>query len=160
MKSVNFEKLRTSLETTEPVRKSMRSNRSTGTKPEIEFRRTIWQSGLKGYRKNVARLPGKPDIAFSSVRLAVFIHGCFWHGCPRCEARGRIRPPKTNTEYWLRKVQRNRTRFEEQCRLLEASGWTVMTFWECELKHDIGEAVNKLRRVFCDLSPSSTVFTV
>ncbi len=108
----------------------MRRVKGKDTAPELIVRRLIW--GLGGrYRLHRADLPGKPDIVLPGRRLAVFVHGCFWHGHD-C-ARG-ARVPKANRDYWLAKVGRNRSRDVASRAALEAGGWRVETIWECELK--------------------------
>jgi DNA mismatch endonuclease (patch repair protein) len=100
------------------------------TTPERIVRRLLWSLGAR-YRLHARGLPGKPDIVMAGRRLAVFVHGCFWHGHD-C-ARG-ARVPKANRDYWLAKVGRNRVRDVDTRARLEAAGWRVETVWECELK--------------------------
>ena len=108
----------------------MRAVKSRGTGPELAVRRLIWGLGAR-YRLNRADLPGKPDIVLAGRRLAIFVHGCFWHGHD-C-ARG-ARVPKTNRDYWLAKVARNRARDAAARNALEVGGWRVEIVWECEIK--------------------------
>jgi DNA mismatch endonuclease (patch repair protein) len=108
----------------------MRRVKGKDTAPERVVRRLIWRLGGR-YRLHRADLPGKPDIVLPGRRLAVFVHGCFWHG-HHC-ARG-ARVPKANRDYWLGKVGRNRTRDAASRAALAAAGWRVETIWECELK--------------------------
>ena len=108
----------------------MRRVKSSATKPELAVRRLIWSLGGR-YRLNRADLPGKPDIVLAGRRLAIFVHGCFWHGHD-C-ARG-ARVPKANRGYWVGKVARNRARDAATRAALAALGWRVETVWECELK--------------------------
>ena len=108
----------------------MRRVKGRGTGPELAVRKLIWSLGGR-YRLNRADLPGKPDIVLPGRRLAVFVHGCFWHGHD-C-ARG-ARVPKTNREYWTAKVSRNRERDTAARAALEAAGWRVEVVWECALK--------------------------
>lgn len=108
----------------------MRRVKGRGTAPELQVRRLIWSLGGR-YRLNRADLPGKPDIVLAGRRLAVFVHGCFWHGHD-C-ARG-ARVPKANRAYWTAKVARNRARDIAARAALEAAGWRVETAWECALK--------------------------
>ena len=108
----------------------MRQVKGRDTRPERQVRRLIWNLGGR-YRLHRADLPGKPDIVLAGRRLAVFVHGCFWHGHD-C-ARG-ARVPKANRDYWLTKVARNRARDQAARAALEAAGWRVETVWECELK--------------------------
>ena len=102
------------------------------TKPELVVRRLLWGLGAR-YRLHAKALPGKPDIVLPGRRLAIFVHGCFWHGHD-C-ARG-ARVPKANRDYWLGKVGRNRERDAANRERLAAAGWRVETVWECDLKDD------------------------
>ena len=115
-----------------PAKRSavMRRVRGKDTAPELRVRRLIWSFGGR-YRLHAKDLPGKPDIVLPRRRLAVFVHGCFWHGHD-C-ARG-ARVPKANRDYWLSKVGRNRERDIASRAALGAAGWRVETVWECELK--------------------------
>ena len=108
----------------------MRLVKAAGTGPELAVRRLIWRLGGR-YRLNRKDLPGKPDIVLPGRRLAIFVHGCFWHGHD-C-ARG-ARVPRANRDYWVAKVARNRTRDLAAREALAAAGWRVETVWECELK--------------------------
>lgn len=136
-------KLRETWVVAESTRKSMQGNRSTGTKPEERLRKALWAAGLRGYRKNVRKLPGTPDVVFAKAKLAVFVHGCFWHGCPTCF---RNRTPATNAAYWSEKLRGNKERDERnQAKLLE-TGWRVLVLWECEVEPKrLEEAVGRVR---------------
>lgn len=103
--------------------------RSQNTKPEVALRRALWRRGFR-YRLNVKKLPGSPDIVLPKHRTVVFVHGCFWHGHNGCKE---YTVPKTNTEFWVKKVERNQERDQEVWRKLEAKGWSVEIVWECEL---------------------------
>ncbi|MDR4308268.1 DNA mismatch endonuclease Vsr [Chelatococcus sambhunathii] len=116
---------------TDPARSAvMRAVKGRDTAPEMLVRRTA--HGL-GYRFRLHRrdLPGSPDLVFPRARLAVFVHGCFWHGHD-C-ARG-ARLPKTNADYWRAKIARNVARDARVHGELAALGWRTLTLWECELK--------------------------
>ena len=126
----------------EATAKTMRANRGTDTKPELALRKALWAAGLRGYRKNVRKLPGKPDVVFGRARLAVFVHGCYWHQCPRCT---RNRKPKTNAAYWEAKFAENAARDARQQAALAEAGWQVLVVWECELKADVGGAVERVK---------------
>jgi DNA mismatch endonuclease (patch repair protein) len=108
----------------------MRRVKGRDTAPELTVRRLIWRLGGR-YRLNRADLPGKPDIVLTGRRLAVFVHGCFWHGHD-C-ARG-ARVPKANRDYWTGKIARNRARDAAAQAALEAASWRVEVIWECDLK--------------------------
>lgn len=131
-------------ESKELRRKTMQAVKSKDTKPELIVRRLLHSLGYR-YRLHRKDLPGKPDIVFSGRKKVIFIHGCFWHG-HNCK-RGN-RTPATNIKYWKTKIERNVQRYSKQVSLLEESGWTVLTVWECELK-DI-EALNKKLVAFLD----------
>ncbi len=108
----------------------MRAVKSRDTGPELAVR-AILRSLAPGYRLNRADLPGKPDIVYAGRRLAIFVHGCFWHGhdCPRG-----ARMPKANADYWRQKIARNRARDAKNVEALEAMGWRTLVIFECALK--------------------------
>ena len=110
----------------------MRQVKGKGTAPEVKVRRLLTAMGLR-YRLHRRDLPGAPDIVMAGRKLAIFVHGCFWHGHD-C-ARG-ARVPKQNRDYWTAKVGRNRARDEANQARLAAMGWTAMVVWECELKDE------------------------
>jgi DNA mismatch endonuclease (patch repair protein) len=108
----------------------MRAVKSRDTKPELEVR-ALLRPIAPGYRLNRVDLPGKPDIAYASRKLAIFVHGCFWHGHD-C-ARG-ARMPKANADYWRAKIARNRDRDVKTLAAYAAMGWRALVVYECELK--------------------------
>ena len=108
----------------------MRRVKGRNTSPELAVRKALTRLGAR-YRLHRKDLPGKPDIVLPGRRLALFVHGCFWHGHD-C-ARG-ARVPKQNRDYWVAKVARNRARDAANREALAALGWRVETVWECELK--------------------------
>lgn len=111
-------------------RANMAAIHGKDTKPELLVRRWLWSRGYR-YRLNHPRLPGKPDIVMRKYRTCIFINGCFWHGHEGCRY---YTVPKTNTQFWVNKVSRNKARDREVCRKLAAMGWHSITIWECELK--------------------------
>lgn len=141
-KIYGLERLRDTLQVSEPTAKSMRANRATETRPEVKLRRALWAAGLRGYRKNVRRLPGAPDVVFGPSKVCVFLHGCFWHGCERCS---RNLKPRKNAAYWEAKIARNRERDRRNEDALAADGWQVLTIWECELKESLASFVERVR---------------
>jgi DNA mismatch endonuclease (patch repair protein) len=114
----------------------MRRVRGRDTSPERKVRQLLTRMGLR-YRLHRKDLPGSPDVVFAGRRVALFVHGCFWHGHD-C-ARG-ARVPKANADYWIRKIGRNRARDAEVQQKLAAAGWRAVVVWECELKDEAGLA--------------------
>lgn len=108
----------------------MAAIRSRDTKPEMVVRKYLWSRGFR-YRVNNPRLPGHPDIVLRKYHTCIFVNGCFWHGHEGCKY---FRMPKTNTEFWERKISRNRERDREEQKQLARMGWHCITVWECELK--------------------------
>jgi DNA mismatch endonuclease (patch repair protein) len=100
----------------------------------------LWAAGLRGYRKNLKTLPGKPDVAFTKCKVAVFVHGCFWHGCHVCESHKNLHPTR-NATFWSEKVSRTRERDEATANALVADGWLVLVFWEHELRESAASVV-------------------
>lgn len=108
----------------------MASVPSRNTKPEMVVRTALHSAGLR-YRLHDPRLPGKPDIVFPSRKLAIFVHGCFWHGCPHCQ-----KSVGSNQAYWLPKLARNAARDQESLAKLRNIGWKVRVVWQCQLKSE------------------------
>ncbi len=106
----------------------MRAVRSRNTSPELAVRRCAHAMGLR-FRLHRAALPGSPDLVFPSRRVALFVHGCFWHG--HACARG-ARMPATNAEYWRAKIARNIARDARNAEALALLGWDQSVIWECE----------------------------
>jgi DNA mismatch endonuclease (patch repair protein) len=107
----------------------MRAVKSQDTAPELVVRRMLHAAGFR-YRLHPGDLPGRPDIVFRRKKQAIFVHGCFWHGHP-CPRGGRA--PKTNSEYWKEKLQRNERRDRKAVESLRLMGWAVLVIWECEM---------------------------
>lgn len=110
----------------------MRAIRAKNTKPELAVRRLLNALGYR-FRIHPRHLPGKPDIAFSKRKKAIFIHGCFWHQHPDPECRD-ARAPASNTEYWAPKLARTKQRDTEHEIALRREGWDLLVLWECELQ--------------------------
>ena len=115
---------------------------SKDAKPEEIVRKYLFSKGLR-YRKNVSKMPGKPDIVFRKYKTVVFVNGCFWHH-HNCD---RFKWPTSNVEYWIPKIERNVQRDIDNKKLLEANGWWVLVIWECELKKN-GKRQISLRQCF------------
>lgn len=109
---------------------SMASIRGKNTRPEIMVRKFLFSRGFR-YRLNHPRLPGHPDIVMRKYRTCIFVNGCFWHGHDNCRY---FVLPKTSTEFWKAKIERNRARDIEEQRKLASMGWHCITVWECQLK--------------------------
>ena len=121
--------------------RNMAAIHAVSTIPEQRLRHALWRHGFR-YRLNDKRFPGKPDIVLPKYRTAIFVHGCFWHGHNGCKY---YTVPKTNTEFWVAKVERNKERDQEVWRKLEAKGWYVIIVWECQLKKGrIDETVERV----------------
>ena len=99
------------------------------------------------YRRNVKNLPGEPDFIIPQKRIALFVHGCFWHGHTGCP-RGKL--PKSNTDYWKQKIERNMKRDRRAARLLRKKGWHVVTIWQCKLKNP-DRIVKRIRKMISDV---------
>ena len=124
--------------TDEATRNKMLGNRSRDTKPALRVRSLVHKRGMR-YRVNQRPLPRvrrTADIVFRRARVAVYIDGCFWHGCDQ-----HYKEPKTNTSYWRDKIDGNRRRDRETGELLEAEGWLVLRFWEHEDPAEVAETV-------------------
>lgn len=121
----------------------MAAIRSKDTKPEMIVRRGLWKRGFR-YRLNHKRLPGHPDLVLRKYRTCIFVNGCFWHGHhvnltsddahATIEDSGCCKIPKTNRDFWVAKIRRNKERDREEQRQLAAMGWHCITVWECDLK--------------------------
>ena len=105
------------------------------TKPEEIVRKYLFSKGFR-YRKNDKRLPGTPDIVLPKYKTAIFVNGCFWHGHKDCRY---FVVPKTNTDFWLNKINANTERDKRNIETLKKLGWNVIVVWECELKPKVVE---------------------
>ena len=124
----------------EAVANAMRGNVSKNTGPELSLRKALRRVGVSGYRSNWKGVPGSPDIVFPKHRIAIFVHGCFWHR--HFHDRGRL--PKKHTKYWREKFRRNMERDKRKVRLLRKLGWKVIIIWECQLQKDPLRYANKI----------------
>jgi len=117
----------------------MRRNKAKDTVPEVLLRKALWNRGIR-YRLHVSDLPGKPDIVFPREHIVIFVDGDFWHGRNWVELKKKLLH-RANSEYWIAKIQYNRTRDQEQRQALEEQGWTVIRFWETDVTQHIEEVV-------------------
>ena len=120
--------------------KLMSRVRTRDTRPELELRSRLWSRGFR-YRLT-SSLPGSPDLVFGGSRVAVFVDGCFWHGCPK---HGGV--PQTNREFWATKLAQNSERDARVDLVLKDRGWTVLRFWEHQIYQDLESVVDTIEDV-------------
>lgn len=125
-----------------PEKRSWNMSRIKGkdTEIEIKVRKYLFSCGFR-YRKNDKRLPGKPDIVLPKYRTVIFVHGCFWHRHPGCKD---ATTPKTRTEFWQEKFNKNIENDRLHREQLEAAGWHVITLWECDINKRFDETMSRL----------------
>lgn len=104
--------------------------KATNTKPEMLVRKFLHKNGFR-YSLHKKTLPGKPDIVLPKYKTIIFIHGCFWHGHADCKY---FVVPKTRTQWWTNKINRNKANDEKAVKALKKGGWKIITIWECRLK--------------------------
>lgn len=119
----------------------MRSIRSNGTKPETLMRLALVRYKLQGWQMNNSELPGKPDFIFSQQKLAIFVDGCFWHGCKHCYRR-----PKSNKSYWDAKLLSNRKHDIKSKKKLLSRGWRILRLWEHEVREEMDECIQQIKK--------------
>jgi DNA mismatch endonuclease, patch repair protein len=124
--------------TLEQRKKNMQNIRYKDTKMEILVRSALHKKGLR-FRKNLSKLSGKPDIVFSKKKVVIFLDSCFWHLCPYHHTI-----PQTNPNYWVPKLKRNKKRAKEVNYQLKKEGWTVLRFWEHQVKNDFDKVIKKI----------------
>ena len=127
-----------------PEKRSWNMSRIKGkdTKIEVEVRKYLISKGYR-FRKNDKRYPGKPDIVLPKYHVAIFVHGCFWHRHEGCKD---ATTPKTRTEFWLEKFDKNVKNDQIKQEKLRELGWKVIVIWECELKRSFQETMDKVEK--------------
>lgn len=127
-----------------PEKRSWNMSRIKGkdTKIEVEVRKYLFSKGYR-FRKNDKRYPGKPDIVLPKYHVAIFVHGCFWHRHEDCKD---ATTPKTRTEFWLEKFDKNVKNDQIKQEKLRELGWKVIVIWECELKRSFQETMDKVEK--------------
>jgi DNA mismatch endonuclease (patch repair protein) len=110
------------------------------TKPEIIVRKYLYQSGYR-YRLNYSKLNGKPDIVLPKFKTVIFVNGCFWHGHEGCKY---FVIPKTRTKWWIEKINKTKRRDQTNYKKLSETNWKVIVIWECELKNNPENRLEKL----------------
>ena len=133
--------------TPEQRHKSMSHIKSSNTSIEILLRKALWHEGIR-YRKNVQTLPGKPDIAITKYKIAIFCDGELWHGKDWVTKRETI---KTNQDYWIPKIERNIVRDNENEKKLEKMGWVVIRFWGKDIKKNLENCVNEIMEIIYEI---------
>lgn len=131
--------------TPEQRKKNMQNIRAKDTKIEIALRKALWEKGYR-YRKNLKSLPGKPDIALTKYKIAIFCDGEFFHGKDREVLRPKLEK-SNNSEFWISKISRNRERDDEVNKRLLFEGWTVIRFWGNDIKKNLDECVRVVEEV-------------
>lgn len=124
--------------TPEQRRRIMASVRSKNTSPEIRLRRALFHAGIRGWRCHYKRAPGKPDLAWPSLKVAIFVDGGFWHGHPSRHKPGR------SGEYWDEKIAGNVARDRQIDAALQAAGWVAIRVWDFEIRRDVATVVNRV----------------
>ena len=129
----------------QPISRSenMRRIKSKDTTIEILLRKALWKRGLR-YQKNVKDVYGKPDIVFKGKKLAVFADSEFWHGKQLLEGKY---IPKTNTEFWVKKITQNIERDKEVNKKLESEGWIILRFWETDIRKDVSACADTVEEI-------------
>jgi len=127
--------------TTKQRSNTMSKIRAKNSKPEMVFRRALWQQKIR-YRTHVKLLLGTPDLSIKKYRLTIFIDGSFWHGYQWEKRKAQL---KTNRAFWIPKIERNMQRDREVKAGLESAGYTVMRFWEHEIKNNLQNCVNQVK---------------
>ena len=125
-----------------PEKRSWNMSRIKGkdTSIEVKVRKYLFSKGFR-FRKNDKRYPGKPDIVLPKYKTVIFINGCFWHMHPGCK-QGRL--PKSNVEYWRKKLEKNVLNDKLHIQQIERMGWSSIVLWECELKKDFDGVMERL----------------
>ena len=126
----------------ENTSKVMSANKCKNTKPELILQKALIETGIPNFTTHIKEIPGRPDIAYPDRKVAIFVHGCFWHHCPKCNPS----LPKSNTEFWKNKFEKNKLRDEKKIKLLKKEGWLVLVFWEHEIKNNVFKCVGKIKR--------------
>lgn len=114
----------------EKTSRLMSSIKGKDTKPELTLRKLLRESEFGGYRLHWSKAPGRPDICYPSKKIAIFVNGCFWHRCPKCN----LPVPKSHSDYWILKLEKNVQRDIKKQLELKQHGWNVFIFWECEIQ--------------------------
>lgn len=130
--------------------RAMGAVRGKGNKTtELRLRLGLVRAGVAGWKMHAEDVPGQPDFLFPSSRLAIFVDGCFWHGCPKC---GHV--PTVNRPFWSAKIQRNRARDARVVRSLRSRGYRVLRLWEHQLSDNLSDCISRVVSRICGSSES------
>lgn len=132
----------------ETTSRVMSANKAKNTSPELVVRKKLCEDGMRGYRLHMKNLPGRPDIAYTKKKIAIFINGCFWHRCPYCN----YSLPKHNTEFWNTKFSANIIRDTQKIDLLHQAGWKVVILWECQIMDNLNNCIEQIRSMLSNKS--------
>lgn len=143
-KTIYIRDKRSPIPKNENVSKVMSSNKARDTGPEIVLRKSLWKSGIRGFRLHSKNIVGRPDISFIRRKLAVFVHGCFWHRCPYCK----MKMPKNNVNFWQEKFEKNKTRDKKKNKELKKLGWKILIIWECQIQKNIETQIEKIQKLY------------
>ena len=135
--------------TAEHRRKNMRHIKSRDTEIELILRKALWHNGYR-YRKNYKKLPGKPDIAITKYKIAIFCDSEFFHGKKWEEQRKRLERGN-NSEYWIQKISNNMERDAKVNKELASLGWRVVRFWGKDIKNDVADCIRIINDVICEI---------
>lgn len=125
--------------------------RAKNTKPELLLRKALRNSGITGFKPHYAKVPGRPDICFPKKKIAIFVHGCYWHQCPYCKPS----MPKTHVVFWKKKFLRNKARDRRKTAELKRIGWKVLMVWECQILKKSQVLTRRLVTVISAAGPKS-----
>ena len=129
--------------TEEQRRKNMRAVKNKDSKIEIKLRKLLWEKGYR-YRKNYKKVEGKPDIALTKYKLAIFCDSEFWHGYDWANKKKEI---KSNKDFWINKIESNMARDEQVNKILKAQGWRILRFWGKEIEKDAMQCVLRIEEM-------------
>lgn len=122
------------------VSRVMSANKAKNTSPELALRKLLSSARIRGYRLHPRGVLGRPDIVFTKKKIAIFVNGCYWHHCPKCD----LPLPKHNRSFWKAKFARNRLRDEEKIDLLRKDGWKSIVVWEHEINRSPSSTAKKV----------------
>jgi DNA mismatch endonuclease (patch repair protein) len=129
----------------------MRGNRSKNTRPEVALEHALQAAGIRSFQKGDGSLPGTPDFSFPLNKVAIFLHGCFWHRCPYCKPNF----PDSNKDYWSAKFKHNIRRDKKTRAKLKSASWRTLVIWECVLRKDQAGVIRRIKRALGAIKSSA-----